>query len=470
MGVSLSKIPRAFHLPRVHWDLVRDWVEQNVPVAERTRAWSTLAHDWLESMDQALGGAYRTIHSDKVILFAPDDLEEAVSLFDLSESSLQEMSALLGRLARQSQTGPLVIILFGDDDAYCRYVSPFDPLMESVRSGGVCIRQDYVHVVLRPQPLDNLQRTMLHEIAHACLSDHHLPEWLEEGITQLAEEAAVAPWARFSLKPKEIADLRKYWREHSLSQFWWGSGFHTPDEGQRHCYELAQAIFRQLVADHQEKLPEFLAAASAEDAGASAAEEILGVDLSNLAAQFLGAGSWKPVPAHSDQFIARGAYFLEQGHIAKAFSDFDRAIELNKGSSQAYFHRGVAFYQIGQIAKCISDYERSIALNSVDFNARNNLAWILATSPQDEFRNGKRAVEIATEACERVGYSQWFCLGTLAAAYAEKGEFELACNFAEEALEHAPSTDVADCKVRLQQYKTGKPWRELKPGAPYRNA
>ena len=41
MTISLFKIPRAFHLPRVNWDLVRHWIEQNVPVSERTQAWST---------------------------------------------------------------------------------------------------------------------------------------------------------------------------------------------------------------------------------------------------------------------------------------------------------------------------------------------------------------------------------------------------------------------------------------------
>ena len=470
MTVSLFKIPRAFHLPRVNWDLVRHWIEQNVPVSERAKAWSTLAHEWLEAVDQVLGQTHRTIHSDQIILFAPTDFEHAISLFDLAESGLREMSELLGPLSRRSQTGPLVIMLFADEDSYCRYVSPFDPELESVRSAGVCCKGDYVHVALKPYPLDSLQRTLLHEVAHACLSDRNLPQWIEEGITQMAEEAVVQAWARFNLKPEEAVELRRYWRGHPLNSFWWGNGFHVPDEGQHHCYRLAEILFRQLVADHREKLPEFLGTANYYDAGEEAAQSVLGVGLANIAAQFLGPGPWKPVPPDSAAFVGRGAFFLDRGDVAMALQDLDRAIELAGDSSQAYFHRGLAFYQNGQIAKCISDYERSIELNPMDFHARNNLAWILATCPKDEFRDGERAVQLATAACERTGYSVWYCLGTLAAAHAEKGEFESACNFAEDVLDLAPETDTADCHTRLKSFQSKTPWREDQPLPPYRDS
>ena len=463
MDVALSRIRHAFQLPRVNWNLVRDWVENNVAVSDQTRAWSTLAHQWLEAVDLALGETHRAIRSDHVILFAPTEFEQAVSLFDLAESGLKEMASLLGPLARQNQTGPLVIMLFGDDESYCRYVSPFDPEIEFVRSAGFCFKGDFVHVALRPAVSEQLQQTLLHEIAHACLSDRNLPLWLEEGITQLAEEAAVANWARFSLSSEDAAKLRLYWREHPVSDFWWGHGFHTPDEGQRHCYQLAQILFRQIVSDHRKELPEFLSAASAADAGDNAARKILRVSIAEIASQFLGAGNWEPIPPDAAAFVVRGSFLLDVGNTDQAFVDFDRAIELEGQSFDAFFHRGEAFYWNHQLAKSISDFERAIELNPTDYHARNNLAWILATCPDVELRNGSRAVELANTACERVGFSIWYCLGTLAAAHAEAGDFEQACYFAQESLHLAPEAEASNCQARLKSYQADKPWREPLP-------
>src|SRR5690349_18061838 len=90
--------------------------------------------------------------------------------------------------------GPLVILLFADAETYGLYTSPFNPQEEEIRSGGMCLRQGYVHVALRPYPLESLQRILLHEMTHACLSHLSLPLWLEEGVTQLAEDEALPLW------------------------------------------------------------------------------------------------------------------------------------------------------------------------------------------------------------------------------------------------------------------------------------
>ena len=53
----------------------------------------------------------------------------------------------------------------------------------------------------------------------------------------------------------------------------------------------------------------------------------------------------------------------------------------------------------------------------------NNLAWLLATAEQAQFRNAAKAVELARRACELTKYRQPFLLDTLAAAYAAVGRF-----------------------------------------------
>ena len=49
-----------------------------------------------------------------------------------------------------------------------------------------------------------------------------------------------------------------------------------------------------------------------------------------------------------------------------------------------------------------------------------------ATCPDDKYRDGKKAVENASKAYQLDDGKHWHCLGTLAAAYAESGDFEKA--------------------------------------------
>jgi hypothetical protein len=51
----------------------------------------------------------------------------------------------------------------------------------------------------------------------------------------------------------------------------------------------------------------------------------------------------------------------------------------------------------------------------------NNIAWLLATSPEAKLRDGKEAVAVATKAMQIAGGNDPALLDTVAAAYAEAG-------------------------------------------------
>ena len=94
----------------------------------------------------------------------------------------------------------------------------------------------------------------------------------------------------------------------------------------------------------------------------------------------------------------------------------------------------------------------------------NAIAWKLATSAVDEVRDGKLAVEVATMACDLSEYKDYTVVNTLAAAYAEAGDFASAIKWQEKSIELAnEKKDIAMSRrfsQRLANYKAGRPYRE----------
>jgi TPR repeat protein len=93
--------------------------------------------------------------------------------------------------------------------------------------------------------------------------------------------------------------------------------------------------------------------------------------------------------------------------------------------------------------------------------ALNDYAWLLATSRFAEVRDGARALNLAQRAVDRARNPSY--LDTLAAAYAELGQFEQALQTQREALAAAPA-DAADLyaelSAHLEAFESGRPWRE----------
>ncbi len=84
----------------------------------------------------------------------------------------------------------------------------------------------------------------------------------------------------------------------------------------------------------------------------------------------------------------------------------------------------------------------------------NEAAWDLATSSDAAKRDGNRAVELASKACEKDSYRTPTFLDTLAAAYAEAGNFDAAVKWQMMAIEqNAPNGDNDEFRNRLGLYE-----------------
>jgi tetratricopeptide (TPR) repeat protein len=115
----------------------------------------------------------------------------------------------------------------------------------------------------------------------------------------------------------------------------------------------------------------------------------------------------------------------------------------------------------GEFAEALQAYHEAVRLFPNDPVALNNLAWSLAANPKQELRNGKEAVELASKAVDLTGQQQPVFIGTLAAAYAEDGQFAKAIEMAKKARNVALMTyhpEMAALNEQLLKlYSAGKP-------------
>jgi serine/threonine protein kinase/Flp pilus assembly protein TadD len=134
-----------------------------------------------------------------------------------------------------------------------------------------------------------------------------------------------------------------------------------------------------------------------------------------------------------------------------------------KSLTRAYHNRGKGVgHRGGGYGEAISDYEAAVRIDPNYALGFADLAWLRAACPAAEFRDGAKAIENATKACELTDWKDHNYVATLAAVYAEVGDFVAAVKWQKEAIDLS-GEDKSDkwqpgYELRLKLFQSGKPY------------
>ncbi|XZE32543.1 tetratricopeptide repeat protein [Pirellulaceae bacterium SH501] len=180
-------------------------------------------------------------------------------------------------------------------------------------------------------------------------------------------------------------------------------------------------------------------------------------------------------PQREELLMKLGIVFWQSNRHSQALRILDQVLQANDANWQAHRLQGEILLSQGEHADAVIAYEKALNLmpeavsSEIRSSLLNNLSWLLATSPIDEVRDGNRSLELGLQACELTKYSQAHILSTLAAAYAEQGNFEKAVEFSEKAVELGRkdgNEQLEQLESELKSYRDKKPWREKQEAKP----
>jgi protein O-mannosyl-transferase len=175
----------------------------------------------------------------------------------------------------------------------------------------------------------------------------------------------------------------------------------------------------------------------------------------------------KAITEHPDHFLAHyslGHALLEKGELDGAIQVCRSALLLRSSDADCHTTLAIALEEKGNPAEAIPHYQKALELAPESISTLTNLAWLLATSQDASLRNGPKALELARQADRLVGGTNSHVLRSLAAAYAENGEFPNAIRTARSALQLArmrgEDSLSADLDQQIALYQLGMPYRQ----------
>ena len=197
--------------------------------------------------------------------------------------------------------------------------------------------------------------------------------------------------------------------------------------------------------------------------------------LNNLANILAAQNHWDEAVTHYRQALRLKPDYInarynlgdalgKMGRSDEAIQQLTEVLRRKPDDADAHNRLGEILARQGKAKEALQSYEAALRLQPDLPDALRNQAWILATCPDPQFRNGGEALRLARRALELTSAANIHALDALAAAYAETGQFSPAVDSAEKALALARASNQAETAAQIQSrlefYRAAKPFRE----------
>jgi tetratricopeptide (TPR) repeat protein len=161
-------------------------------------------------------------------------------------------------------------------------------------------------------------------------------------------------------------------------------------------------------------------------------------------------------------FFGRAEAFEGLHEWGHAVADYDMTIRLKPSFYMASIQRASVNARLGNYNAAFSEYEHLLSLHPMAYTRAlilNDRAWLRATAGNATIRNGHEAISDAKAACNLTTWSKPEYIDTLAAAYAEAGDFQSATQFEERALKDVHDVTRKGYEQRLSLFQSHRPFR-----------
>jgi tetratricopeptide (TPR) repeat protein len=145
--------------------------------------------------------------------------------------------------------------------------------------------------------------------------------------------------------------------------------------------------------------------------------------------------------------------------LDQEINSYEQSLAANPADAVLHNNLGELYGRKGMVEKSVFHYRQAMSIRPDYAPAYNNLAWVYATCMDDAQRNGGEAVRLATRACELTGFQNAGMLDTLAAAFAEAGDFNSAVLYQKKLLDIIQEKETTAARIRLRRYESGQPHR-----------
>ena len=171
-------------------------------------------------------------------------------------------------------------------------------------------------------------------------------------------------------------------------------------------------------------------------------------------------------PDYADAHYGLAVALAGKGQVAEAIIHYRKTLASKPDFAAAHYNLGTALLQCGQVAEAIVHYRKVLRTRPGDVDALNNTAWLLATQPDPQLRDGAAALTLARRAA-KLAPGDPNILGTLAVACAEAGRFTEAAKTARQAVDLAVQQGnralAESIRGKIPLYEAGQPFHESPP-------